>query len=54
MSNAHAVGQQYCYLAFKSKGCTDRADDKGSNPLWGVCLDVDYNLGDLEECPIVE
>ena len=46
--------QQYCYLAFKSKGCTDKADAKGSNPLWGVCLDMDYNLGDLEECPIVE
>ena len=46
--------QQYCYLAFKSKGCTDMADAKGSNPLWGVCLDRDYKLSDLEECPIVE
>ena len=46
--------QQYCYLAFKSKGCRDMADAKGSNPLWGVCLDMESVLGDLEECPIVE
>ena len=46
--------QQYCYLAFKSKGCSNKTDAKGSNPLWGVCLDMDAILSDLEECPVVE
>lgn len=46
--------KQYCYMNFKSKGCTDTVDAKGSNPLWGVCLDMYFNLNDLGECPVVE
>jgi hypothetical protein len=45
--------QKYCYLAFTSKGCSNTADESGSNPLWGVCLNMGNVFTSANDCPIL-